>query len=173
MEGLKLIAAISVDGAIGHDDDLLWHIPEDLKKYKEKTMGNLLIVGINTFLSMPAEAFRGRYAIIICGEDMQVDQLSGGKTIFPVKTPDEALELVKEKKQEDQEVYVIGGSMVYESMINEVEEAEITWVNKMYPEANKRFPIDKIFKNFNLYSEDAEWRFNEELMYKFSNYKKM
>jgi len=173
MDNLKLISAISVDGAIGKDDDLLWHIPEDLKRYKEMTMNNIVIVGLNTFLGMPIEAFKGRLAIIVCGENINISKVSGGKTVFPVNTPSDALELAEKIKDGNQDVYVIGGAQLYESMIDEVDEAKITWVNNLYPDANKKFPIDKLFLDFSE-NDISSWVSTEEgIIYKFTEYKRI
>lgn len=168
MKKIKLISAVSIDGAIGNDDELLWHISEDLKRYKEKTLGNVLIIGLNTFMSLPIQALKNRTHIIVCGNSMDITKVEGSDVIA-VNLISEAVEKANQIR-DDKDVYVIGGSMIYESMINLCDELEITWVNRKYPSANKRFPIEK-FNNFNLIS-DEPWRSNGNLEYKFSYYKK-
>ena len=169
---MKLISAVSIDGAIGHDDKLLWHISEDLKRYKEKTMHNIVIVGLNTFMGMPVAAFKGRTAIIICGDQIDISKIESKQFAILVKTPEDAIKKANQIKKENQEIYVIGGQQVYNSMIDVVDQAEITCINKLYHEANKRFPIEKIFLDFNIESE-IDWEEDKSgLLYKFINYKR-
>lgn len=167
---MNLIAAVSIDGAIGHDDNLLWHISDDLKRYKSKTVGNVIIMGLNTFLSLPKQALKNRTTIVLCGYHMDIDKIEGDDVIAVNFIP-EALELANNYK--DKEIYVAGGAMLYDSMIDMCDELEITWVNKKFPDANKRFPIEKIEKYFDKIS-DQNWILDEkeQLEYKFSYYTK-
>ena len=60
------------------------------------------------------------------------------------------------EKTDVEKVFVAGGAMVYDSLIDRCDECIITWVNKFVPNGNKLFPIDKLFTNFERinYSED-------------------
>lgn len=166
MKKIKLIAAVSIDGAIGNDEKMLWHISEDLKNYKRKTTGNIVIVGLNTFFSLPSPALKNRTHIVVCGDCMEIDVIEG-VDVIPVTLISEALEKAEEIRG-DKEVYVAGGSMIYDSMIDMCDDLEITWINKTYPKANKRFPIEKL-KNFSLQT-DGSWISDKNLEYKYSYY---
>jgi len=189
---MKIIAAVSVDGAIGHDSKLLWNLSEDLKNYKKRTQGNICIVGLNTYDNLPLAALQGRTHIVVSG-------FTDGRTIAgPIEknsryelankyfednsireaiiyhriTIEDAIKTANEIKQNGQEIFIIGGAQLYESMIDLCDEAEITWINKMYPDANKRFPIEKLFRDFEI-TEDSNWVKNKNgIIYKFTNYKK-
>lgn len=190
---MKLIAAVSLDGAIGHNNELLWNLPEDLQRYKEKTLGNICIVGINTYNFLPIKALKGRVHVVISGDygDIMrgIDAPDETQPRFNLKTKEiidtnaevwnrstlrEALDLVEEIRDDDQEIYVIGGERLYESMIDLVDEAEITWINKIYPQANKWFPIHKLFNNFDMVEDTNYFKSkNNGLMYKFTKYKRI
>jgi len=172
MIDLKLIAAVSLDGAIGNNNELIWNVPEDLQRYKKRTSGNVVIVGLNTFMGMPKQAFANRTAIVVCGiiNEATLDSLQSLK-VYPVSYPEDAIALA-EKIAGDREVFVIGGEMIYAEMIDNVNEAEITWINKTYPEANKRFPIDKLFNDFEIVGDQDYLKSIEDLMYKFTYYKR-
>lgn len=186
---MKIIAAVSLDGAIGNDEKLLWHVSEDLKHYKELTYGNICIVGLNTYNGLPHKALKNRTTIVISGdygdkmididafEDEQPrhfissDKVPGSK-IYNRSTVDEAIDTANKIKTNDQRIFVIGGSMVYKSMIDLCDEAEITWINKTYPGANKRFPIDKLFNDFSL-THDSGWLTStSNISYKFTSYER-
>lgn len=189
MKDLKLIAAVSLDGAIGHDRELIWHIPEDLKRYKERTTGNICIVGLNTYNDLPMAALKGRTHVVVTGDTKgnTIDAPDETQPRYTLKdknkdpdtkvwsrsTVEEMLELIEEIRG-DKKVYVIGGETIYSTLIDHVDEAEITWVNKTYPKANKRFPIDKLFNDFELVGDSNYVKSEKEnLLYKFSYYKRI
>jgi len=144
-----IIAAASIDGVIGMDDDMLWRIPEDFKHYKETTMGNTLIVGRTTFKSLPIKAHEGRKFIILSrGESLNLNE----DQYQQFNDVDIALESLKDSDLD--KVYVIGGASIYEQLIDKCDEIIITWVDKIFPEGNKKFPIDKLFTNFDVVSAE-------------------
>lgn len=164
-----LIAAVSVDGVIGIDNEIPWRIPEDFKHFRNTTMGNMLLVGYNTYKTLPAKAFEGRYYMVVTGgnpiEDVSPD-------IYHFRELDTILHLLNDEKTDIEKVFVAGGAMVYDTMIDHCDECIITWVNKSYPNGNKRFPIDKLFANFEVYS-DQDWQTSKiGMLYKVTYYKK-
>jgi dihydrofolate reductase len=167
---LHLIAAVSIDGAIGHDDKLLWHIPEDLKRFKEKTIGNICIVGFNTYNSLPEFAFENREYIVVSNNETDI-KISAKALCY--KSVKEAINKSKEMvKLLHKKIYIVGGEQIYNSAIDSCDIAEITWINKIYPEANKRFPLQKLFDNFEEVS-DSNWHKSESgILYKFCEYKR-
>ena len=166
---LIMIAAVSVDGVIGIDNEIPWRIPEDFKHFRNTTMGNMLIVGYNTFKTLPEKALEGREYIVICGDNPITNH---GKHIYQFRQLDTALDLISDEKTYVEKVFVAGGAMIYESLIDRCDEAIITWVDKTYPNGNKRFPIDKLFTTFVPYS-DQEWRKSKtDLLYKVTYYKR-
>jgi dihydrofolate reductase len=62
---LIIIAAVSVDGVIGIGDKIPWRIPEDFQHFRETTMGHMLLVGYNTYKTLPEKAFEGREYIVL------------------------------------------------------------------------------------------------------------
>lgn len=144
---LIIIAAVSVDGVIGIDNDIPWHIPEDFKHFKETTMGNMLIVGATTFLTLPPKAHQGReFVILNSGEQLSIS----GEAIdyYQFSRFDTVIDLIHHENTNVEKMYIIGGSSIYDLFIAYCDECIITWVNKTYPKGNKKFPINKLFDNF-------------------------
>jgi len=170
---MKLIAAIAIDGAIGNDNQLLWDLSEDLKNYKDKTSGNILIVGRKTYETLPHNALLNRTHIVIKHNDGKYIDAPDGSDIQVVHTIKDALKLAKKLKgKSTKEIYIIGGETIYNQTIDLCDEAEITWINKTYPNANKRFQIEKLFEDFDI-AEDTGWTKNKNgLIYKIINYKR-
>jgi len=167
---LVIIAAVSVDGVIGIGDDIPWYIPEDFKHFKKTTMGNMLLVGATTFKTLPKKAHEGREFIILNSgqrfknlETLQYYQFSKLDTV---------LSLLGHDNVSLDNVFVIGGASIYDGLIDYCDEAIITWVNETYPNGDKRFPIDKLFANFDEYS-DQDWQKSKSgLSYKITYYKR-
>jgi len=171
MDKMKLIiiAAVSVDGVIGIGDNIPWRIPEDFKHFRDTTMGNMLLVGATTFKTLPPKAHEGREFIILnSGEHINIK----GSEYFQFKKLETVLELLGNGKNDFDKTYIIGGASVYEALIDYCDECIITWVDKKYPEGDKRFPIVKLFNTF-VETSDKGWQESKTgLRYKITNYKR-
>jgi dihydrofolate reductase len=171
MRNVKLIAisAVSLDGFIGVDNEIPWHISEDFKHFKETTMGNLLIVGYNTFLTLPPKALEGREYIVL-NSDRPIVKIK--EHIYQFRTTENIISILRDELICVDKVYVIGGAMIYDTFIDYCDEAIITWVNKKIPNGNKKFPIDKLFANFDA-TNDQDWQMSKSgIEYKIIYYKK-
>ncbi len=96
--------AIAQNFAIGKNNDLLFHLPNDLKRFKEITTGKTLVMGRNTLLSLPKWPLPNRRHIVIT--DRPDEHFEGCEMVFSI---DEAIEKVKNEA----EAFIIGGGMVY------------------------------------------------------------
>lgn len=131
---ISIVVAIAENGAIGYKNDLLWHLPADLKRFKETTTGHSIIMGSRTFRSLPKGALPNRRNIV----------LSRTQQDFPgaewAASPEAALELVGN----EEEAFVIGGAQVYEQMLPYTDKIYLTRVHADFPEADTFFPeLDK------------------------------
>jgi dihydrofolate reductase len=150
---LIIIAAVSTDGIIGVDNEIPWKIPEDFQHFRRTTMGNMLLVGYNTYLTLPEKAFEGREYMVLVGENQIAESRKG---VYQFRKLDTILYLLHHDRVDIKRVFVAGGAMVYDALINYCNEAIITWVNKTIPNGNKRFPIDNLFANFTAV-DDSGW----------------
>ncbi len=105
---LILIAAAANNNVIGGDNKLLWHLPADLKRFKELTMGHTLIMGRKTFESI-GKALPGRRTIIVT---RQSDYKAKGCEIVP------DLKEAICKVREESDVFVAGGGEIYRQVIS-------------------------------------------------------
>jgi len=149
---LTIIAAVGIDGVIGVDDIIPWHIPEDLKHFKETTMGKMLLVGHNTFTTLPKKVYEGRRFIVITRNNFNNFD---PKQFFFFRNEKGVFKFLKENNDFDH-VYVIGGAYIYDMFIDYSDEAIITWVNKKNRNGNKFFPVKKLFINFTA-ENNSEW----------------
>jgi len=134
---VSMIVAASANNVIGANVGMPWHLREDLRRFKEITMGKPMIMGRLTFESI-GKALPGRRSIVIT---RQVDYQQQG--IEVVTTPDAALELAGDAE----EVMIIGGGEVYKQLLPMTDRIYLTRVHA-------EFDGDTFFPEIN----EDEWR---------------
>ncbi len=129
------IAAMSKNFAIGKDNQLLWHIPDDFRHFKETTMGKPIIMGRKTYESL-GKPLPGRTNIVITSKP---EQIEGDVAI--VATIDEALNKAKQIATETgmDEIFIIGGGQIYEAAMPQTQRIYLTVVNQDF-EGDTFFP---------------------------------
>ncbi|HBC78903.1 MAG TPA: dihydrofolate reductase [Bacteroidales bacterium] len=131
---ISIIVAVSDDYGIGKDNDLLWHIPEDMRRFRKLTMGKTIIMGKRTWESLPKKPLPGRNNIVIT--DIPGECIDCSVTAYSIE---DALS----KCRSEEEVFVIGGGSVYRQFMPIADRLYITHVHKKAP-ADIYFPkIDK------------------------------
>ena len=120
---ISIIVAIAENYAIGKNNDLLWHIPEDMKRFKRITSGHKVIMGKRTYESLPYRPLKDRTNIVI--SDIPGDHYDGCVMAYSIE---EALQLCSP----EEECYVIGGGMVYRQFMPVADKLYITWVHREF-----------------------------------------
>jgi dihydrofolate reductase len=128
---ISLIVAIADNRAIGKNNDLLWHLPDDLKHFKRTTSGHPIIMGRKTFESFGARPLPKRTNVVITRGNAYT---SAGNLVV-VRSLDEALEQVKE----DDEIFIIGGGEIYKQAMPLIDRMYLTVVHHQF-EADTYFP---------------------------------
>lgn len=127
---ISIIVAIAQNFAIGRNNDLLFHLPNDLKRFKELTSGKTIIMGRNTLLSLPKWPLPNRRHVVI--SDLPDDQFDGCEMASSIN---EAIEMVKN----EHEAFIIGGGMVYRQFYPIAGKLYLTLVHKDF-DADVFFP---------------------------------
>ena len=172
LNGVKviIISAVSIDGIIGIDEKIPWKISEDFKHFRDTTMSNLLIMGYNTFETLPAKALESREYMVLNGDNPFPKKSVG--IVYRFRELSTVLQLIGSGRNDFDKVFVAGGAIVYEAFMEYADEAIITWVNKTYPEGNKKFPIDKLFANFTATGTTVWMKSKTGFIFKHINYVK-
>lgn len=127
---LTIIAAVANNGALGKDNDLIWHLPADLKRFKKITLGHYLIMGRKTFESLPG-ALPNRTTIVI---SRNKDYKAEGCLV--TQSLEEAVELAK---KHDENPYILGGGEIYKQAMKYADFLDLTHVHQDF-EADTFFP---------------------------------
>lgn len=112
----KLIACINTSLSLGKNNELLYHIKEDLKSFRRITIDNVVVMGLNTYLSLPNKSLKDRIMVVITSHAEQVVN-ADGKSIIVVPSIQEALNLC-ESKYSSKEWFIIGGAQLYKSVLD-------------------------------------------------------
>lgn len=146
---LSLIVALTNDRAIGRAGDMLFHISDDLRRFKRLTMGHALIMGRRTFESLPGGALPGRLNIVVTRDaDYKAD---GARVCHSLH---EAIEVARQYyaakgqsadvdapgPEAEDEVFVIGGGQIYAEAIERASLLYLTEIDTTAPDADTFFP---------------------------------
>jgi dihydrofolate reductase len=149
---ISIIVAVSENNIIGKDNTLIWHLPADMKYFKEKTTGHCIITGRKNYESIP-EKFRplpNRTNFVVT---RQKEYLAPGAIICSSVE----LALEKAKTLNEQEVFIIGGAEIYKQSIDLADKLYVTKIHQTF-EGDVSFPeID-----FNVWKETKTSFFNAD-----------
>jgi len=148
---VSLIVAVSENGVIGKDNDLIWHLPKDMRFFKETTMGHHVIMGRKNFESIPHKysPLPNRTNVVIT---RQANYTAEGCVI--VNSVEAALEIAKQNG--DNEPFFIGGGQIYTLAL------EANLVDKIYlTKVHHSFDGDTFFHDLNI-----EWKEIERIDHK-------
>ncbi|MBO5381488.1 MAG: dihydrofolate reductase [Bacteroides sp.] len=128
---IYIIVATDKNLAIGNQNKLLFWLPNDLKRFKELTTGNTIIMGRNTFLSLPKGALPNRRNIVLSTRK---------DASFPGAETFSSLEEAINNCSEEEKVFIIGGASVYKQALTLADVLCITEIDAEAPEADTYFP---------------------------------
>lgn len=133
---ISIIAAVGNNQrAIGKNNQLLWHLPEDLKHFKDLTSGHPIIMGFNTFKSI-GRPLPNRVNIVLNFEQLEIPGAIACLSL------EEAIKVAS--KHDQKEIFIIGGGMVYERAINLADRLYLTLVDDN-TEGDAHFPAYSAF----------------------------
>lgn len=130
---LSIIVAKASNNVIGGDNKLLWHISEDLKRFKEITSGHTIIMGRKTFESLPKILPNRHHIVITRDKNFKVD--SEDVTII-----NDISDIISRFKDTNEEVFIIGGGEIYKILIPYTKKLYLTRVYKDF-EGDTIFPV--------------------------------
>lgn len=139
---VSIIVAASKNNAIGKDNELLWHMPADLKFFRKTTSGHPVIMGRKTFQSVGQALPKRRNIVITRQANFQAENIE------VVGSLDEALAACETEKDE---VFIVGGAQIYEQAIPLTDKVYLTRIHHEFEDADTFFPD----------LNDDEWQLEE------------
>ena len=146
---LTIIVAAGENNAIGKDNDLIWHLSDDLKHFKSLTNGHHIIMGRKTFESFPKPLPNRTHIVITRQKDYKVPE-----GVIIVNSLNDAIDAARH----DKTPYIIGGGEIYKQAMSLVDKLEITRVHSDFENADTFFPEidDTVWQEVNRTTHDAD-----------------
>ena len=127
----SIIAAIGKNNELGKDNDLIWHLPNDLKFFKEVTTGKTIIMGRKTFNSLPKMLPNRKHIVLSSSDDFPSE----------VKVFHKLEDILDYFKDTDEELFIIGGGSIYKLFLDYANKLYLTEVDAECKTADTYFPI--------------------------------
>lgn len=143
---VSMIAAVGKNLELGKNNNLIWHFKEDMKFFKDTTMGHTVVMGRKTFESLP-KALPGRKNIVISSN---AEYQAQGATV--VTSVEEAIQIA-----DNEEIFVIGGGKIYAEFLPYADKLYLTEIyaecedaDTYFPQFNKSEYIKKIINYYDI-----------------------
>ena len=136
------IVARGLNGEIGANNKLLWNIPEDLRFFKKSTIGHVVMMGRNTFESLP-KPLEGRLVVEVSNR-CNLGSLPRDNLVWSLRKSERYSNLLSTDK-----IFIAGGAKLYNSTFDIVDELWVTQVDGDYPEADTFYHIPEGFELVN------------------------
>lgn len=145
---MNFIVAVTNDYAIGKDNNLLFHLPTDLKYFKQTTLNKVVVMGERTYRSLPKRPLPNRINIVLSDNPNFYDD-----NIIIVNNVEKLFEEIKKYNPDD--VFVTGGASVYNLLMDYCHKAYITKIDKIVPADTYINNIEKM-QNWKLVSKSEK-----------------
>lgn len=142
----KAIAAMSENRVIGNNGDIPWHLPDEFKWFKDKTMGGVLVMGRKTFESI-GRPLPGRDTYVLSREPREIP---GAHSFTDLSALDHL--------QTDKTVWIAGGGEIYRQMLDKIDEIYLTRVHRevegdaYFPKFEDAFKLDHVIESNEQYT---------------------
>ena len=159
MDNLSMIACVGKNLELGKNNDLIWHLPNDLKYFKSVTKGKTVIMGRRTFESLPGVLPNRRNIVLQLSNESPIE----GVEIF------NSIESILDSVKNEEEVFIIGGASIYRQFLPYANKLYLTEVMEEYENPDVHFPsFDKSEYNKTILKEGED----NNIKYKFVIYEK-
>lgn len=162
---MKLIVAVDKNWGIGRDGKLLFHLPEDLRFFKEKTLNKTVIMGRKTLESLPyGKPLPNRQNIVLSKSNV----IESKDNLIVVKSYDELFRVINSYNSD--EVFVIGGAIIYNKLYKFCDELYVTKIDE---DGKADTYIENLDKDNNFVIKySSNWYEHKGIKYKFTTYAK-
>lgn len=125
---ISMISSVGKNRELGKKNDLIWHLKEDMKFFKDTTMGHTVVMGLNTYKSLPGD-LPGRHIIVV-----SYDSLDGVETVNGIES------IIEKYKDIEEEIFICGGASIYKQFLPYADKLYLTEIDAEDNEADTFFP---------------------------------
>lgn len=161
---LSIIVAVANNNVIGKNNTLIWHLPEDLKRFKKLTTGHTIIMGRKTFESLGRVLPNRKHIVLSTNKEYKIDN-ENVEVIYNISD--------LEKYQNDQEEhFIIGGAKIYSLLLPYAEKMYITKINENF-EGDVYFPSINEDEWKEVFKEKGKRNEKNDFDYEYINYERL
>ena len=165
---ISAIVAVDNNWGIGANGDLLAHIPNDLKFFKEITMGHVVVMGRKTWDSLPTKPLPNRFNVIVTRNPEHFHNFKNENTCYMSLGLQETINLIRDPFRLNN-VFIIGGGEIYKQLLPFCERVYVTKINKSFDNADTFFPNLDELEEWTLTVSGNE-KIYKDLSYQFLEY---
>ena len=125
---ISMISSVGKNNELGKKNGLIWHFKEDMKFFKDTTMGHTVVMGLNTYRSLPGD-LPGRHIIVV-----SYDPLDGVETVNGIES------IIEKYKDSKEEIFICGGASIYKQFLPYANKLYLTEIDAEDNEADTFFP---------------------------------
>jgi dihydrofolate reductase len=163
MQKISIIVAADENNAIGKNKQLLWHLPYDLKNFKQLTTGHAIVMGRRTFESLPTGALPNRKNVVLTSVPEAIID-----NVFACSSIEDAIALC----DKEDEIFMIGGALVYKQALPIADTLYLTRVHHVFEGADTFFPEMNLEEWDEILKEDHPADEKHAYPYTFHTYKR-
>lgn len=160
---MNLIAAVDLNWGIGYNSELLEKIPQDMKFFKEKTLGKVIVMGRNTLESLPNRKPLNQRINIVLTKNRNYN-CEGVILCYSIKEL-----FIELKKYNDEDIFIIGGESIYAQLISHCDRAYITKIYKEYVHNKILVNLD-MDQGWQKVSTSEKLEFKHDIYFNFNTY---
>lgn len=166
---MDMIFAVDRQWNIGYDGDMLFKISDDLKRFKDITMGNVMLMGRKTFVSLPdSKPLPGREHVVLTR-----DRGFSAEGVHVVHSTEEMDQKLAELTADGRGVFLIGGGNLTAQLLDRVQTAYITKVDRVFLPADTLLPNLDANEKFEITWEGEPMMDSNGLPYQYVNYERI
>ena len=165
---IKLILAIDKNNALGNKGDLLFHIPQDLRRYKELTSGNIVVFGRKSYESLPVRPLPSRLNCVLTRNK----KYEADHKVFVTDSVEKILNHYSTTNGDDKDLYICGGSDVYSAFMEHADEVLLTYIDAEAENADTFFNRRKLEELFYLSGMERNYCEKNDVTFFYFTYKK-
>lgn len=162
---IAAIVAADLNNGIGYNNELLIHIPKDLKRFKEITSNNIVIMGRNTWESLGRKRLPDRTNIVITRESFSDEDYG---VVF-AELDEIKLWLSKQKDNKNEHIFIIGGEFIYNELLEYCDTVYMTRIFHKFENVDKYFPYFPLNADWPIESKSEVYKY-KDYTYQFVKY---
>lgn len=165
---IKLIVAVDNNFGIGFENELLFRISKDMKRFKQSTTGHFVVMGRKTYESLPSALPERINVVVTRNPEFNPKE----PTVIVESSIDRILSHYMNTGKQDKDLWVIGGSEIYKQFLPYVDEIYLTLIHKEAEQVDTYFPMEEVLSSFQMKQSERDFSEKDSCKLTFTIYER-